>query len=445
MDSAPSSTTLETSADLRKDAVREACWLSEILDRWRSNTVEAAAQITEDAPPASVLTRLLSLDPVISTASPPSATYISRHEAQKELQVGFRKIGFGQCGLVFERPGRGYIVKLARPFFHDSLWNDFLVHSQVSECFEKQSSTPRCIVPAVYSYVAKYDEDWWEEYGPLLEKTDDFPTPTMVLVTERILPLPKAARNALIKLFCAEELQESAKSNPLNRDCLARVYLGRHRPNAGQPTPNFSLRNFNLHLDQMLDLRLPVNQYARAMAESLAIIHWSANVDGYDIEFVLGSEPETSRRIYSKPLSELLGLTAQNLVDMPPHQNLDRMVRANHRGSLMRLWVLDFNLCTRFKEEAVSDSTQHPALLEQLVLAFFENDPYYPLPMMESDVEKNLWSAFRNQYLRTSGVILASKDEVVRELPSRFIDACEQREQAKLSAGLGHGHRDLKG
>lgn len=117
----------------------------------------------------------------------------------------------------------------------------------------------------------------------------------MTLISERILPLPRIAREALISKYCAPETRSFAAADPTNRDCLARLYLGRRRIRT-TPAPNFTLRNFNLHLDQMLDLSYPVNSLARAIGEALATIHWSANVDAYNIKFVLGSDGEKEYR-----------------------------------------------------------------------------------------------------------------------------------------------------
>jgi hypothetical protein len=85
--------------------------------------------------------------------------------------------------------------------------------------------------------------------------------------------------------------------------------------------------------------------------------------------------------------------------------------------------------------------------VDQLVLAFFENDPYYPLPMMEEECERTLWKEFSEAYIRKSGEVLASnsKDTRLARLPDMFIKGCIAREVKKLEAGLGHGHRDLKG
>lgn len=84
------------------------------------------------------------------------------------------------------------------------------------------------------------------------------------------------------------------------------------------------------------------------------------------------------------------------------------------------------------------------AIVQQLVVAFFENDPYYPLPLMELDADQRLWSSFRHEYEKKAAEILRGSDDV-QHLPGKFLDACVEREQRKLEEGLGHGHRDLKG
>ncbi|KAJ5638373.1 hypothetical protein N7490_008252 [Penicillium lividum] len=60
--------------------------------------------------------------------------------------------------------------------------------------------------------------------------------------------------------------------SPTNRDYLARVYLGRRRITTA-PSANVTLRNFNLHLDQMIELGLPIQKMAGAISEALALVH----------------------------------------------------------------------------------------------------------------------------------------------------------------------------
>ncbi|RSL40134.1 hypothetical protein CEP53_013574 [Fusarium sp. AF-6] len=224
-------------------------------------------------------------------------------------------------------------------------------------------------------------------------------------------------------------MQQAALENPLNRDCLARVYLGRQRSPHQPRQVNFSLRNFNLCLDQMVDLGLPVSSYASAIGEALAVVHWAANVDGYDIEFVLGSETSVKSQPRKAPS---LQSTQES-----------SWVVAEGRRKTTGIWVLDFNLCTKWEERIGWE--QPEALVEQLVMAFFENDPYYPLPLMDNDLGKQLWSVFRDSYTTKAEEVLAEKDERLRALPNRFINACIEREQQNIDNGLGHGHRQHKG
>ncbi|KAJ4172399.1 hypothetical protein NW754_002597 [Fusarium falciforme] len=208
-------------------------------------------------------------------------------------------------------------------------------------------------------------------------------------------------------------MQQAALESPLNRDCLARIYLGRRRSPHQPRQVNFSLRNFNLCLDQMMDLDLPVSSYASAIGEALAIIHWAANVDGYDAEFVLGSEASISSQSPKTP-------SPQTILE-------SSWAATEGRRKTTRIWVLDFNLCTRWEERIGWE--QPEALIEQLVTAFFENDPYYPLPLMDDDLCKQLWSDFRDSYIIKAEEVLVEKGERLRVLPRIFINACIERER----------------
>ncbi|KAK7432964.1 hypothetical protein QQZ08_000435 [Neonectria magnoliae] len=185
--------------------------------------------------------------------------------------------------------------------------------------------------------------------------------------------------------------------NQGNRDCLAWIYLGR-RLKANAPLQrNFSLRNFNFHLDQILGLGLPVEDYARVIAEALAVVHWDANVDAYDVEYVCTVE-------------YVLGSEAETIPTQARAADTDFM------KSPIRIWVLDFNLCSRWEEAICWE--QPEALVDQLVIAFFENDPYYPLPLVDED--KQLLNAFREQYFSAAEKILTRRDERLRGLPAQF-------------------------
>lgn len=406
--------------------------LSRLLDEYRDSRLVNTSPFSGDAAPQDILHHFLSPN---SVGESTNASFVREYTASfRRDDIGFRKIGFGQCGLVFERPGWPYVAKVSRPRFGDALWLDFYQHVKISEVF--QNRKVECRVPAVYGHVSRDDSNWWTEMLPLLpEPTADFPMPSNALLSERILPLSRTARNALIDLYCPEALGESAKLDGTNRDCLARIYLGRRRTNATKSS-NFTLRNFNLHLDQMVALDLPVCDFARTMGEALAVIHWDANVDGYDMEFVLGGEPVMEHQGEHK-------LPSGHTPGMQPHTiTMQPMSKINLTKKTTSVWCLDFNLCTSWPEDI--GWTDADGLINQLVIAFFENDPYYPLPLMGTELEERLWSVFQEAYLGTAAEVVSVKDSRLYSLPERFIRACIEREQRKLELGKGHGQRDEK-
>ncbi|KAI6749620.1 hypothetical protein HG530_015034 [Fusarium avenaceum] len=309
----------------------------------------------------------------------------------------YQKIGFGQCGLIFHKNGVETVIKVARPFFQDSLYADSLAHRAVQAAFDKQPEAPICRLPKFHSYHEETSV-WWEDNKTLLaEQHPTFPLPSSVLISQYIPPLPQIVREALIKQYCPKIKYEEALRDPLNHHCLARVYLGRRRaPNQPLQT-NFSLRNFNLHLDQMIEMQLPVVKYAEAIGEALAVLHWGACIDAYDVEFVLGSE------VLSKA------------------------------EATTRIWVVDFNLCSQFDKEAAID---HPTrVIDQLVDSFFENDPYYPRPGSNGEMEGQLWDTFKAAYILKAEAVLSMSNShaTLLRLPQKFIEACIDRDAKSLS------------
>ncbi|KAI9760549.1 MAG: hypothetical protein M1840_002387 [Geoglossum simile] len=410
--------------------IRLANQLSEALDNHQNQHLLANLAIGGDQ--EATLRRILSLRSATSTSS----SFAQTHQAMRNQDVAFRKIGFGQCGLVFEQPGRPIVIKIARRFFEESLWMDYRAHSRVMEAFYPdviEGSTakePECRVPRVHYFRTREDK-WWNDHIQKFGFTPQFALPTSALFMERILPIPKAAREALINVFCPERLRAAVKQDPVNRDCLVRLYMGRRRAENTPEPQNFPLRNFNLFLDQMIHLDLPVGEYADALAEALALIHWMANVDGYDIEFILGSEP-----MYQYPW-DCRPLRSEEVFDISlPCSTADRAM-VDFKKRITRVWVLDFNLCSVFKPTEVDSK----ALVGHLVNAFFENDPYYPIPQATNPLDRLLWERFSKEYLRKSEEILAGEAENLQSLPIAFIEGCVERERSNLERGLGHGCR----
>lgn len=409
--------------------------LSAFLDRQHNEMIERELGLPENPTPEVILRRVLTPDSFSTTASS-FATFQQSHQG---VTAAFRSIGFGQCGLIFERPGRNYVVKIAKPTYESALWSDFVCHYYVYKAFEQQKQIPECRVPRLFSFIPKTHQRWWDENLPFFTEIHrSLSLPAMALITERILPLPKIGREALIDKYCAPTFRSAVAMNPINRDCLARVYLGKRRLGNAQPPLNFTLRNFNLHLDQMVELGLPIESYATAIGEALAIIHWAARVDGYDIEIVLGSEGNVT---YSRDVHRLLDLSPEEVATLPPFTDIETLMTVNFKRRTTRLWILDFNLCNNFSEQVAQE---HPeVLIKHLVTAFYENDPYYPLPCMDLELDQKLWAIFSARYLKKGKEILEG-DERLAVLPRMFIDACILREQENLANGLGHGHREDK-
>ncbi|KIL87521.1 hypothetical protein FAVG1_09228 [Fusarium avenaceum] len=326
---------------------------------------------------------------------------IVRHIPEEFLQArglnDYQRIGFGQCGLIFHKTGIETVIKVARPFFQDSLYADSIIHRAAQAAFGEQLETPICRLPKFHSYHEETSV-WWEDNETLLaEQHPTFPLPSSVLISEYIPPLPQIVREALIERYCPKIKYEDALKDPLNHHCLARVYLGRRRaPNQPLQT-NFTLRNFNFHLDQMIEMQLPVVKYAEVIGEALAILHWGACIDAYDVEFVLGSE------VLSKT------------------------------ESTTRIWALDFNLCSRFDGKV---AIEYPTrVIDQLVDSFFENDPYYPRPGSNGEMEGQLWDTFKTAYVLKAEAVLymSNSHATLLRLPREFIEACIDRGAKSLS------------
>lgn len=118
----------------------------------------------------------------------------------------------------------------------------------------------------------------------------------------------------------------------------------------------FSLRNYPLDADQMEDIGISsddMQQYAKIMAETLAILHWAGEMDGNDVEFDLASRYEsTQSNVISNALSEHI------------------------------TWLLDFDVCRQMSMDEDG--------VRQAVTASLRNDSFYP----RSNDQSRLWTVF---------------------------------------------------
>lgn len=176
-----------------------------------------------------------------------------------------------------------------------------------------------------------------------------------------------------------------------NKGCFLRLYIGASSYQIGT---QFPLRNFPLSLDKMESLSLDVGQYAEAVAERLAILHWGAGIDARDMEFVLGGSRAEEER---------------------------------ERSSVW-VWVLDFNQCGGIEMDERG--------VEMAAMAFWDNDLYFPCPNMMEEKDMQLWEFFRERYFEISERIVNGEDKEVNDLRRSFLRGWQRSGRGGRRAGF---------
>ncbi|KAK5727775.1 hypothetical protein LTR17_012433 [Elasticomyces elasticus] len=376
----------------------------------RANTLET---LLEDELAGSNLNqqlqRLLSFRTVISTSS----SLAQAHQAAVEGAASFPEIGRGSVGKVFEHPGRTVCYKLPltdEKQEYDKLFNNYQQQSVITASFEDFAYNHPQVgievsIPRAYFFATKASTGFWNENKDKFD-WEGLPSLGQALCMERIFPVPNPLRELLIDKFCKPELREAAKAAPKNKQCLIRPMLGREGHGTSQI--GFKLRNYALTVEKFRELDLPADEYAEAMAGAFAVLHWQANLDGYDIEFVLGSAPtqdteyENSRRFTVKEARAL----------RKDQETYTRVIgaRNNFKRRVMSLWMLDFDSC----KDITVDSTGTLAAVK----AFKETYAYTPRPHATDAYQQRLWETFTNQYRYVSRLILPAHQH---QLPELFI------------------------
>lgn len=203
----------------------------------------------------------------------------------------------------------------------------------------------------------------------------------------------------------------------MNTHCLIRAYLGKRKNNRVEEGARpahlkklrpFSLRNFPLCVDQMEDLELNVEGCARGMADALAYMHWTAKVDGNDVEFVLGQRRSDK---------------TQQTLPCIREKDFESAVLGPHA-----MWVLDFDCCREMTmdEEGIKTACK----------SFWRNDQYYPRPGSNSPPDQRLWAVLREDLLKTSETLLEGESEGIKKLPVMLMDMIEETKGKSLRRGL---------
>ncbi|KGO77594.1 Protein of unknown function DUF3669, zinc finger protein [Penicillium italicum] len=361
----------------------------------------------EDATPQDLLRRLLSTKSAISTTS----SFARGQQAAVGTRAPFREIGVGSIGRVFGQPGTPWAYKVLLLDRTEKLWNNYVIHLRVQQSFDVLGEHAGLVEVPRIAWFANKTSMFWEENLDLFPDESTFPRrPREVLCMERIFPLPEKIRHALIDAFCNPANASKAKTDPANKDCLVRVLLGRRRFGASRPGGGkfFSLRNYKLHVDQVQELDLDAEEYARSMADALAILHWHTKIDAMDIEFALGSTPLDRNAV--RRVLPLKGV--ERLV--PGSSTYEHTTNAdpNFKRRSVSLWIMDFDAC--------SPITMDNTGVQKAVKAWLETDPFCPRPHSEDEYMQKLWTVFSERYIATGRKFSTGK--MSRALPAKFIE-----------------------
>jgi hypothetical protein len=182
-----------------------------------------------------------------------------------------------------------------------------------------------------------------------------------------------------------------------------RVYCGKRRSaaDAARQKRLFSLRNYNLCVDQMEELGLEMDALVGVLATALATCYFSAQIDANDCEFVFG-----------RPCDAGVAEEEESVVPgRREHVFMFNMLRPNMAGADdamcedMAVWMLDFDCVRRISMDERG--------LRQAADAFWRNDPYFPRPWAPNHTreDKELWNVFVFEFLGESKRILARQME----------------------------------
>lgn len=347
-----------------------------------------------------LLSSALALGTVITT---PSSFTRCNHENHHENHHERVQIGHGLQGAIFEQATELLVLKKEHPgnsMRPSNLAREHIIHTGVNKAFNQYANQVGCaaVVPQVFSLIRPGSEKW-----STIEMAAQFPEQyregTALMEMERILPLPKVVRKALLARFylgednnTVEDMAMAAAADEMltdtpNKHCLVRTYLGR-KSGKGTREPHF-LRNFPLYLDSMLDLELDVAVLADEMGSSFAILHWGAETNGDDVEFVFGTEL-------------LPGSSSETL-----------------QSRKMGFYLLDFGQC-----DSVDLSQDVATVYQEFKGAMVTGDNQLFIPNCLTS--PSIFEHFRKGYIRAANYILRAKGISQKFDASKFMAEYEE-------------------
>ncbi|KAI1453544.1 hypothetical protein F4805DRAFT_461647 [Annulohypoxylon moriforme] len=341
-----------------------------------TSIVQGGLKATElSSMPEDIILRLtLSTKSVILTPS----SFIRQSKDPRTLV----EIGRGFQGSIFERVESPLALKKehrGNERLRSNLMNEYSLHRAVLDAFQQYGTEDGVQIPRLFSLIRSTDVDFWEKN--LTRFPPDYRTPGTLIQMERVLPLPKVSRRALINYFYPREgnapldttLVRIILENTPNKHCLARPYLG--KDDGIYTTEKFSLRNFPLYLKSLVRLGIDTVGLAKAMGKAYAMMHWGAGVNGDDVEFVLGTS------VIGEP----------------------KMEDGNSQQRAVRLFLLDFGQCEKFDLFEDREEVYH-AFKGAMVTG--DNQMFIP----NCHKSPELFAVFKKAYMDAGTAILIEKN-----------------------------------
>ena len=380
-------------------------------------------------------------------------------------QREFVELGRGRCGSVWAKrlsnvdddtnENDNYtVIKRGDGTWHRSVTKEHDIHKHIVRSATKSNTDLMMTgyqvnIPTAVDFITS-DSKKWASLLPMLPPNYK---PCIALENERIPPMPRPVRHLLAHTcYGGAQGASNAKLQAVlldveknEQNCLVRPFLGRRRyqpqqasassASSGRPQGLFvTLRNIPLHLDQMEELGLPVEQYASAMADTMAFLHWQSEIDAADVEFVLARPRRDQHQHQHQHQGQSASGSSSSSSSSSPLSIGSKAFTPDGPFGSHAMWLIDFDCCEQMATPTMT--TIHDAVDEFLTIAaraFWRNDPYYPRPPANhtlgdlASADGKLWEDFKQRYLETSGEILErkGKDDWVKMLPKKVVEMIE--------------------
>jgi hypothetical protein len=318
---------------------------------------------------------------------------VGKHVGQTIPPPGYlEELASDESNVTFALNNGTVAMKLAKDFFSLELWHDYSMSKHICEAFTLLNITG-VNFPSFNSYTPRDDSKVWADIP------HDYWFSTNAFLTEQIPPIPASLQISLRMAFSKRLNEVPVIDELVSHDCLVHLYFGSLEGKT-QHLGNGPLRNFELHLNHMIELNLDNPFYfaiVRDMATTLAALHWVAGTAANGVKFVLGGPRESQRRA-----------TTTTEYDQ------------------VFVWSYNFDEagCIPLNETGVA----------MAVDAYMNNEPYYPRPFQQNPTAKYVWLVFKEAYLSVSRTIFASCDTYWHRFPPLFIEGIEDKLRDRGSA-----------